>query len=104
MTFHFRWPIRCKLIAEVPSYFWTSTSRLRLAEGPQATTTHPYFAQLAVFENGRLLNVYSKLALGMPHRVADIMAELRGLATDFALCHGMNASCFPLCLYTRWLF
>jgi hypothetical protein len=65
---------------------------LYLVERSQAASAHLYLAGLALLIDGCLLNVHPKLALGVPHRVADIMAELRGLAANLTFCHWMSAS------------
>ena len=66
--------------------------QLRLAQRSQAARADSDPAGLAILNDGSLLNVYLELALGVSHGVADIMTELRGLATDFAFCHWMSAS------------
>jgi hypothetical protein len=60
---------------------------LRFIERPQATSTNTDFANLALFNDHRLLNVHLELTIGVPHRVTDFVTKLRDLAANFTLCH-----------------
>ncbi len=60
---------------------------LVLCQRPQTARAYLDFANLAPFDDRGLLDVGSELAVGVSHRVADVVTELRCLATDFALCH-----------------
>jgi hypothetical protein len=65
---------------------------LRFIERPQATSTDADFANLALFNDHRLLNVQLKLTFGVPHRVTDLVTKLRGFSANLTLCHWIIAS------------
>ena len=65
---------------------------LCLAERSQASSASFYFASFALLIDGRLLNIHSELALGVPHGVTDIMPKLGSLAANLTFCHRMSAS------------
>ena len=58
-----------------------------LAHVPNASRTHVLADQSPVFQYLHTLNVRLKLALGPTHRMAHVVPEPGGLATNFTLCH-----------------
>jgi hypothetical protein len=75
--------------------FWMDKRSLAdlflFAQSADTSGTHVFADQATVLHDFHALDIRFELPLGSPFGMADIVPELRDLATDFTLCH-RNAS------------